>query len=553
MVGLSKYQHPEPLLRQVRGRIRSKPEPEPEPVVEDFSAPPLASDNEDDIPEAASLKLVSKSTSRQSPAEDYESDEPARGDMKRTQFPRGTNTSRKDSKQTSNQQGLKHSVGEDTDEASSSSAKRRKLVTSKESAPAKTSPSSSASFLKDECGFTKTRKSKATYSSKGRGSQASQGSQVSKRSQDTQAKKGSTKASKNTLRDVDDSGIWSSPEKSSKAKFKALPDDTLGTPKKSNKAKLKIEPGDSFDSPEQENKMKPIPRDEPSPSPTKGVLRLSQNDDLSQRSSSSQQRKSIWSRKPIENRARKKAKEAPPKIERATFIVPIDFDDDAIGFGSTRTLLDTDSSDTESAKDEPVQEEEILESGLTKCPWCEDSVSAIALKEYSKGKKLLNVQMQKRFCERHKKETAMDTWRERGYPHVDWERLDRRFGDHRAYLSRVIDGKKSHFRDILAEKIETGQGRSLKKEGNLNPGYYGPRGGKLMQDYLVEEFSELLMEKAVSDHVIAGRGSAAFIQSVLVAELAVQLIMEDMDVSAAEAREIMEESKAVGEMIHEEV
>ncbi|KAJ4196522.1 hypothetical protein NW755_001307 [Fusarium falciforme] len=369
----------------------------------------------------------------------------------------------------------------------------------------------------------------------------------------TDSESGPTKTSKNTIRDADESGLWSSPEKSSKAKFKALPDDTLGTPKKSNKAKLKIAPGDSFDSPEQENKMRPIPKDKTSPSPTKGgVLRLSQNDDLSQRSSSSQQRKSIWSRKLIEKEARKKAKEAPPKIERAQFIVPIDIDD-AIGYGSTRTLLDTDSSDAESVKDEPVQEEESLESGLTKCPWCQELVSAIALKEYSKGKKLLNVQMQKRFCEKHKKETAMETWRERGYPHVDWEILERRFGDHRAYLSRVIDGKKSHFRDILAEKIETGQGRSLKKEGNLNPGYYGPRGGKLMQDYLVEEFSELLMEKAVSDHVIAGRGSAAFIQSVLVAELAVQLIMEDMDVSAAEARGIMEESKAVGEMIHEEV
>lgn len=549
MLGLSRNQRPKRLLRQIGGKVQPSPEPQ---TVEDVSRSPLSSDNEDEIPKAASLKLMSKSTSRQSPAEDSELDEPARGDMKRTQFPKGTSTSWKDSRQASSRQGLKHSVGEDTDETSSSSTKRRKLATSKESAPAKTSPSSSANFLKDECGFTKTRKSKATYGSKGRGSQGSQGSQASKISQDTQTNKGPTKTSKNTIRDADESGPWSSPEKASKAKFKTLPNDTLGTPKKSNKAKLKIAPGDSFDSPE-ENKMRHIPKDDPSPLPTKGgVLRLSQNDDLSQRSSSSQQRKSIWSRKLIEKKARKKAKEAPPKIERAQFIVPIDIDD-AIGYGSTRTLLDTDSSDVESVKDEPVQEEQSLESGLTKCPWCQDLVSAMALKEYSKGKKLLNVQMQKRFCEKHKKETAMETWRERGYPHVDWEILERRFGDHRAYLSRVIDGKKSHFRDILAEKIETGQGRSLKKEGNLNPGYYGPRGGKLMQDYLVEEFSELLMEKAVSDHVIAGRGSAAFIQSVLVAELAVQLIMEDMDVSAAEARGIMEESKAVGEMIHEEV
>ncbi|ENH60602.1 hypothetical protein FOC1_g10015402 [Fusarium oxysporum f. sp. cubense race 1] len=149
-------------------------------------------------------------------------------------------------------------------------------------------------------------------------------------------------------------------------------------------------------------------------------------------------------------------------------------------------------------------------------------------------------------------ETAMETWRERGYPHVDWSRLERRLDDHRAYLTKIVDGKQSFFRDILAEKIETGQARSLKKEGNLNPGYYGPRGCKLMCDYLVEEFGESLKENATKDRVIAGRGSAAFIQSVLVAELAVQLIMEDMDVSASEAREIMEESKALGELINEE-
>ncbi|KAM0437544.1 hypothetical protein ACHAPT_001908 [Fusarium lateritium] len=350
---------------------------------------------------------------------------------------------------------------------------------------------------------------------------------------------------------VDDSGL-SSPEKSGKAKFKALPDDTLSTPKKSNKAKLKTAPGDSFDTPGQENRPRLITKNEPSPSPTKGrVIRLSQSDDLSQRSSSSQQSKTLWNRGAYNKLARKKAKIS-PKTQRAQFIIPIDMDDANGSRSTSPPFSDIDFSDAESIKDELVKEEESLESKVTECPWCGDLVSETALKEYSKGKRL-NVQMQTRFCRKHKKETAMETWRERGYPHVDWERLELRFGDHRGYLSRVIDGKKSHFRDILAKKIETGQGRSLKKEGDLNPGYYGPRGCKLMCDYLVEEFGELLMEKAVSDRVIAGRGSAAFIQSVLVAELAVQLIMEDMDVSAAEARGIMEESKAVGEMIHEEV
>ncbi|RSM16297.1 hypothetical protein CEP52_000336 [Fusarium oligoseptatum] len=235
MVGLSRNQRPRQLLRQIGGKVRTSPEPQ---NFEDVSAPPLSSDNEDDIPEASSLKLASKSTSRQSPAEDSDLDEPDRGDMKRTRFPRGTNAPRKGNRQASSRQGLKHSVSEDSDEASSSSTKRRKLGISKESAPAKTSPSSSASFLKDECGFTKTRKSKATYSSKGRGSQGSQGSQVPKRSQGTQAKKDSTKASKTVIRDADEPGLWSSPEKSSKAKFKELPDDTLGTPKKNEQSQV---------------------------------------------------------------------------------------------------------------------------------------------------------------------------------------------------------------------------------------------------------------------------------------------------------------------------
>lgn len=366
----------------------------------------------------------------------------------------------------------------------------------------------------------------------------------------TDSKSGSAKASKNAIRDADESGLWSSSEKSSKAKFKALPDDALSPPKKSKKLKLKTALGDSFDTPEQIKKLRSV-SDESSPSPTKGsVLRLSQNDDLSQRPSSSQQSKVLWKRTAIKT-AQKKAR-APPKIERAQFIVPLDMDD-ANGYGSSPPFSDMDSDTAGSVEDDPVQEEEILAGGVTKCPWCSGLVSEAAFKEYSKGKGPLNVRMQKRFCDNHKRDTAMKTWRERGYPHVDWERLKDRFRDHRAYLSRVIEGKKSHFRGILAEKIETGQGRLLQKEGNLSPGYYGPRGGKLMDEYLGEEFSELLKEKAVSDYVIAGRGSAAFIQIVLVAELAVQLIMEDMDVSAAEARGILEESKALGEMIHEEV
>lgn len=103
---------------------------------------------------------------------------------------------------------------------------------------------------------------------------------------------------------------------------------------------------------------------------------------------------------------------------------------------------------------------------------------------------------------------------------------------------------------VLATKVELGKARSMKKEEDVEPGYYGPRGFNLMCDYTVREFGNLLKTKAVDDRVIAGRGSAAFIQCVLVPELAVRLIMEDMGVGSEEARIIMEESKSLGEIVH---
>ncbi|KOS22487.1 hypothetical protein ESCO_002338 [Escovopsis weberi] len=188
----------------------------------------------------------------------------------------------------------------------------------------------------------------------------------------------------------------------------------------------------------------------------------------------------------------------------------------------------------------------------TLCPWCQAPVEKSLLEGFAKGKRL-NVRMQARFCQSHKKQTALATWRERRYPKVDWERLEARFAAHRGRLLGIINGGESHYRAKLAGRIELGQARDMKKEENLNPGYYGPRGFNVMCDYMVGEFGDLLKEKAVGDRVIAGRGSAAFIQSVLVAELAVQLIREDLGVSAESAREILEESKALGDMVHEEV
>ncbi|EQL00717.1 hypothetical protein OCS_03578 [Ophiocordyceps sinensis CO18] len=220
--------------------------------------------------------------------------------------------------------------------------------------------------------------------------------------------------------------------------------------------------------------------------------------------------------------------------------------------GKPEVVLSDVASDTEKSNG-PLSDLEVIGSDTevaAVCPWCGQPVDKSLLDDFSRGKRM-NVRLQTRFCRQHKKQTAVETWQAKGYPEVDWEGLDRRFAAHRRPLLDIVNGKASHFRGILAQKIESGQARSMKKEGNMNPGYYGPRGFDLMCDYIVDEFGALLKERAVDDRVIAGRGSAAFIQTVLVAELAVRLIGDDMGVSAEEARGIMEESKALGEMVHD--
>lgn len=249
--------------------------------------------------------------------------------------------------------------------------------------------------------------------------------------------------------------------------------------------------------------------------------------------------------------------ERPPSPPRAVFKVPASISDlqfrtlknAAIEEPLTDDPSDEEKHDNDEAKLEG-DDSQVLETA-TVCPWCGEPVDKKLLDDFAKGRRL-NVRLQAKFCQKHKKQTAADLWKQRSYPDIDWLGLDGRFAKHHESLLDVINGGTSHFRSIHEKNIASGRARSMKKEDNMNPGYYGPRGFNLMCDHLVNEYSDLLKEKAVDDRVIAGRGSAAFIQTVLVAELAVRLIMEDMNVAEDRARIILDESKVLGEMIHEE-
>ena len=150
----------------------------------------------------------------------------------------------------------------------------------------------------------------------------------------------------------------------------------------------------------------------------------------------------------------------------------------------------------------------------------------------------------------------MAVWKERKYPSIDWKALDARVSRQSSFLRRILNGGKSHFRDIFGEKVkEAGRDRTVRRaEEYMVPGYYGGRGLRAMSDKIVDDLSSALRERSVDDELVSvARGVGAYVQSVLVPELAVRLIMEDMDVGAVQARRIMEESMWLGELLNEEL
>lgn len=266
-------------------------------------------------------------------------------------------------------------------------------------------------------------------------------------------------------------------------------------------------------------------------------------------------------------RTKKKRPRTPTPPPKAAFI---DFDDDVdkLQVAAQDANIDLDNvemPDTQAASSgfiDPTtllsDEDDGLDADLgrkpkdTVCPWCGEPVAEEALSAFSRGKRM-GVSAQQRFCKSHNKQAARELYESRAYPNIRWDELPSRIEAHLPSLVPVINNTTpSHFRDRLADKIAAGRDRAMKGEENLNPGYYGPRGLNVMCEILVHKYGKLLKEKAVQDRTISGRGSAYFIQSVLVAELACLLVGDDLGVGPEEARGVVEESREIGEMVHEE-
>ncbi|KAG6017432.1 hypothetical protein E4U54_007268 [Claviceps lovelessii] len=474
---------------------------------------------------APSKKRSEVTGSRRSTVDDSSSEDNSatRGDIKSTAFtkaPKGETsqwTTRKKRKESSAE------VEKDTNSPESRRQRRGECVSEKRRRGAPpTAPTSSGEHFTNAQGFTKPKKSKITYKKR------------SQSSQESVTKKDKDRKDRRKMKIPED--IPSSPEKPKVKEQLRLPADIQSSPPPKASKKLLLVP-DIFE----DNDQKILTN------PTKSLT--SPQGSSYRKKGKKFQIKSKPNRTPPPTSAGSKSPTSSPRLDLRT-----------IPKREAGRSLSTDLSETEDSATEDMDShgpgQGRVAANIAKppavCPWCGEEVEADLLQEFSKGKRL-NVRLQTAFCQKHKKTTAEKVWQQKEYPRVEWDSLDRRFLSHRDWLLAIINGRPSHFRTIHKKNVESGKARSMKKEGNMNPGYYGPRGFNIMCDYLVEEFGDLLKKKAIDDKVIAGRGSASFIQNVLVAELAVQMIREDMHVSEKEAIDILEDSKALGELIHEDM
>ncbi|KAI1824484.1 RTC4-like domain-containing protein [Xylaria intraflava] len=227
--------------------------------------------------------------------------------------------------------------------------------------------------------------------------------------------------------------------------------------------------------------------------------------------------------------------------------------DDFDSFDDTDSLDAADIPGTLDTTWDDLEIEETESANIPRCPICHEEVDRELLEKHSANGKM-SIKQQTAFCRLHKRQSAINVGTDKGYPKIDWEGLANRCSAHQAFLQNILEGTQaSHYREILKSKVDSGKNRTLlTSNDNFTPGYYGPRGLQVMTEYIMRTLTSVIRRRAVEDKLISARSYTGYVQIVLVPELAVRLVMEDMSVSEERAREVLEESAEIGELLHEE-
>ena len=206
----------------------------------------------------------------------------------------------------------------------------------------------------------------------------------------------------------------------------------------------------------------------------------------------------------------------------------------------------------------------------TRCSLCKESVVLEDYWDFWKGKDE-TVKNHTAFCTAHRRKTAQQEYQREGYPSLDWDALPRRIKAHRQSLYKVLNNKQpSKYRDRYEPIALTGKAAAVPSrrkdlpqhlqdeldsyalDGKATyPGYYGPHGRRAITENVMKVLKNEI--KNCKDAVVQASGPAAFVQAVLVPEVAVLLIMDDCTVDRDEAEEIRERTYDMGNLLNEEI
>ncbi|KAI4743975.1 hypothetical protein E4T50_05640 [Aureobasidium sp. EXF-12298] len=200
-----------------------------------------------------------------------------------------------------------------------------------------------------------------------------------------------------------------------------------------------------------------------------------------------------------------------------------------------------------------------------RCPICAERIEQEFWDKFQDdiNYRRMNLSLQEKFCQAHKARTADDVWLDRGYPKIDWSALRSRLDAHQDHIHAILDGDyespfyKQHAK--LVTDIKNRSNTSAVASGRftgLRAGYYGTKGEKIMAENIIQTFSDKLRSLSRTDPLMASGGASGgvsgYVHAILVPELALGLIMEDMNCDRDKAQIILADSADIGELFNAE-
>jgi hypothetical protein len=160
------------------------------------------------------------------------------------------------------------------------------------------------------------------------------------------------------------------------------------------------------------------------------------------------------------------------------------------------------------------------------------------------------------YCRRHENATILQQGKQLGYPAIyDFTQVRVRITKLLPRIRKLLDGPDSEFLTTLRNKTSHRNVATPMSMFNVfdltQPGYYGPRGAEMIRGIVMDSMAkEIKSNKSLSDALKFCGGVMGYISSIIVPEIGVRLIMQDMDVNWDDAKRVMKESAAYGNVIN---